>query len=204
MNMNQKDTACSGCSEESALKIVMLGGSSGALHPLACILGGLPDDFSLPVFVVNHLHADDNGGFAEYLGMLTSLSVIEPCDKTPMEAGVVYVAPANYHMLLEADGLISLSVDEKVNWSRPSIDVFFESAAVARGEDIVGIILSGANADGARGMMAIRQAGGLTIAQSPDEAESPTMPLAAINTGAVCEVLRADEIVKRLLGIGAA
>jgi two-component system chemotaxis response regulator CheB len=107
-------------------------------------------------------------------------------------------------MLLETDGLISLSVDEKVNWSRPSIDVFFESAAVARGEDIVGIILSGANADGARGMMAIRQAGGLTIAQSPDEAESPTMPLAAINTGAVCEVLRADEIVKRLLGIGAA
>ncbi len=202
--MKQEKTACPSLSETDALKIVMLGGSYGALHPLACILRALPDDFSLPLFVVNHLHADDNGGFAEYLDMLTSLSVIEPCDKTPVEAGVIYVAPANYHMLLETDGFISLSVDEKFNWSRPSIDVFFESAAVAWGENIVGIILSGANADGAQGMMAIRQAGGLTIAQSPDEAVSPTMPLAAINAGAVCEVLRVDEIVKRLLEIGAA
>ena len=112
-------------------------------------------------------------------------------------------APANYHMLVEKDGAIALTVDERVNWSRPSIDVLFESAARVWGKSLIAVILTGANADGAKGMQAVWKAGGHTIAQDPASARIPVMPQAAIDTGAVDEVLRLEEIGPRLADLGA-
>jgi len=182
-------------------KAVVIGSSAGGLEALDIIFAALPVDFALPVLVVQHLHQTDDGRFAAHLARAARLPVVEPCDKEPIEPGKIYAAPADYHMLAERDGTISLSVDGRVNWSRPSIDVLFESAALAWGPGVVAILLSGANADGARGMRAVRAAGGLTIAQDPAGAESPAMPQAAIDAGAVLEVLTTGEIGRRLAGL---
>lgn len=184
-------------------KAVVIGGSAGAVETLNVILSMLPKDFALPVLAVQHLHVSDNGSFALHMARATLLPVIEPCDKALIERGHVYTAPANYHMLVERDGTIGLSVDERVNWSRPSIDVLFESAAHTWGEALVAVILSGANADGAKGISAVKEAGGLTIAQDPASAQSPVMPQAAIETKAVDKVLRAEKIGRLLAEIGA-
>ncbi|MBN2232104.1 MAG: chemotaxis protein CheB [Deltaproteobacteria bacterium] len=183
-------------------KAVVIGGSAGGVEALATILPALPGDFVLPVLVVQHLHASDDGAFSFHLANLTQLPVAEPCDKTKVEPGRVYTAPANYHMLVERDGTIALSVEGRVNWSRPSIDVLFESAAQAWGEALIAVILSGANTDGARGILAVHAAGGLTIVQDPAEAGSVVMPQAAIATGAVAHVLPAGEIGRLLADLG--
>jgi two-component system chemotaxis response regulator CheB len=183
-------------------KAIVIGGSAGGVEALQVILQALPKDFALPVLVVQHLHPSDDGSFALHVATLTRLPVVEPCDKARIEPGCVYTAPANYHMLVERDGTISLSVEERVNWSRPSIDVLFESAALAWGEAVIAVILSGANADGVKGMIAVKEAGGLTIAQDPAEAWSRIMPQAAIDAGAVVSVLRADEIGRLLAKLG--
>jgi two-component system chemotaxis response regulator CheB len=172
------------------------------MDALFAILSALPSDFALPVLVVQHLHATDDGRFARYLDEMVALHVVEPCDKEPICPACVYVAPANYHMLVEKDGTVALSVDERVKWSRPSIDVLFESAARAWGEALIAVILSGVSDDGARGMSVVRSLGGLTIAQDPATAEHPTMPRAAIDAGAVDEVLSPEEIGQRLLERG--
>ncbi|MDO8805130.1 MAG: chemotaxis protein CheB [Elusimicrobiota bacterium] len=182
-------------------KAVVIGGSAGGVEALGIILAALPAGFALPVLVVQHLHPSDDGGFASHLGRLARLAVVEPCDKEIIERGKIYTAPANYHMLAERDGTIGLSVDERVNWSRPSIDVLFESAALAWGAGVVAIILSGASADGAKGMLAVREAGGLTIAQDPAGAGSPAMPQAAIAAGGVLEVLKAEDVGRLLAGL---
>jgi len=178
---------------------VVIGGSAGGVAALAALLPALKPGFPLPVLVVQHLHPSDDGSLAAHLGSLARLPVIEPADKTPIEPGKIYTAPANYHILVERDGTIGLSVDERVNWSRPSIDVLFESAALAWGPGAVAVLLSGANTDGARGLRAIKDAGGLTIAQEPAEAEYPVMPQAAVNSGAADKILKAAEI-GRFLG----
>lgn len=183
-------------------RYVVIGGSAGGVEALSAILSVLPADFSLPVLAVQHLHSSDDGNFALHMDRATRLHVVEPCDKEQIEHGHVYTAPANYHMLMERDGTIGLSVDERVNWSRPSIDVLFESAALACGESVVAVILSGANTDGSKGICAIRKAGGLTVAQDPMCAETPIMPQAAIDTGAVDEVLSVEDIGRLLTGLG--
>lgn len=162
----------------------------------------LPVDFALPIMVAQHLHAKDEGAYAKHVARLTRLPVVEACDKEPIESGYLYTAPANYHMLMERDGTIGLSIDEQVNCSRPSIDVLFESAALACGDAVVAVILSGASADGAKGICAIKKAGGLTIAQDPASAETPFMPQAAIDTGAVDEVLSTEQIGRLLATLG--
>jgi len=183
-------------------KAVVIGGSAGGIKALAAILSALPKDFALPVLAVQHLHSSDDGTFASHVASLTRLLVVEPCDKARIEPGRLYTAPANYHMLVERDFSISLSVEERVNWSRPSIDVLFESAALAWGEAVVAVILSGANPDGAKGIRVVKKAGGLTIAQDPADAESRVMPQAAIDTGAVDKVLRDEEIGRLLAELG--
>ncbi|MFZ2958745.1 MAG: chemotaxis protein CheB [Candidatus Ozemobacteraceae bacterium] len=180
-------------------QVVVMGGSAGGFEALEAILSTLPPDFPLPILVVNHLHPADHGSFARHLASILQLSVGEPSDKEQIVHGRIYVAPANYHMLVERNKTIALAVDEKVNWSRPSIDVLFESASRAFGESVIAVILSGANADGTKGMSAIRGAGGLTIAQDPSEAATPLMPQSAIDAGAANEVLRLKEIGKRLI-----
>ncbi len=182
-------------------KAIVIGGSAGGVAALEVILGGLPPDFRLPILVVQHLHLSDGGGLARHLARVTRLSVVEPCDKARIEPGHVYVAPANYHMLVERGGTVALSIDEKVNWSRPSLDVLFESAARAWGKSLIAIILSGANADGALGAATIKAWGGLVIAQDPTEAEHLFMPQAAINTGAVDQVLRSQEIGRLVMAL---
>ncbi len=183
-------------------RAVVIGGSAGGIKGLTAIFSLLTKDLELPVLVAQHLHPDDNGAFARHLARLTSLMVVEPWDKDRIEGGRVYVAPANYHMLVERNGTISLSVDERVNWSRPSIDVLFDSAAVAWGEAVVAVLLSGASADGAKGMLSVREAGGLTVAQDPDDAEYPFMPKSAIDAKAAEKVLQAKEIGRLLITLG--
>jgi two-component system chemotaxis response regulator CheB len=163
----------------------------------------LTSDFEVPVFVVQHLHPSDDGAFARHLSRISRLIVVEPCDKERIECGRIYAAPANYHMLVNRNGTISLSVDEKVNWSRPSIDVLFESAANAWREGVVAVLLSGASADGAKGMRSVKEAGGLTIAQDPASAEISLMPQSAIDAKAADKVLQAEEIGRLLAEIGA-
>jgi two-component system chemotaxis response regulator CheB len=182
-------------------QVVVIGGSTGGFNALASLIGMLPADFPLPILVVLHLHANDSEGFSEHLARETQLTVIEPCDKQVMLPGFIYTAPANYHMLLERDGSIVLSVDEKINWSRPSIDVLFESGARAWQAQVIAILLSGANRDGMQGMLAVHQAGGFTLVQEPASAESPIMPQAAITAGAVNEVLNTESIGKRLMAL---
>lgn len=183
-------------------QVVVIGGSAGGGEAFEVILAALPKEFELPILVVQHLHSSDDGAFAVRLAHRAQREVVEPCDKERIERGRVYIAPANYHMLVERDGTISLSVDERVKWSRPSIDVLFESAALAWGTAVIAVILSGASADGADGMRAVKDAGGLTVAQDPASAEHPVMPQAAIDRGVVDEVLRPEDIGRRLAGLG--
>ena len=183
-------------------EVVVMGGSAGGFKAFSAILSALPLDFPLPVLVVQHLCPGDDGLFARHLASTVKLPLIEPCDKQWIKQGHVYVAPANYHMLVEQKGTIALSVDAKVNWSRPSIDVLFESAALAFGGRAIAVLLSGANADGAAGMQKIKEAGGLTIVQDPATAEYPVMPQAAIDSGAGDEVLSVEQIGWRLIELG--
>jgi two-component system chemotaxis response regulator CheB len=177
---------------------VVMGGSAGGLEALERILPELTPAFAAPLLVVQHLHVSDNGLFAEHLTHIAPLPVVEPWDKTSLAPGRIYVAPANYHMLVERDGYISLSVDPRVNWSRPSIDVLFESAARVWGAGLVAVLLSGANTDGVRGLAAVRAVGGHTIAQDPAGAYTPVMPRAAVQAGVVDEVLTPQAIGRRL------
>ncbi|MFZ2804904.1 MAG: chemotaxis protein CheB [Desulfosalsimonadaceae bacterium] len=183
-------------------RVIVIGGSAGGFEALKVILSILPADFSLPILAVQHLHSADEGLFAQHLCCTSRLAVVTPCDKEQIHPGRVYVAPANYHMLVERNGVIALSIDEKVNWSRPSIDVLFESAAYAWGKRVIAIILSGANDDGTNGMRTVKWAGGLTIAQEPAGAEFPLMPQAAINAGVVDEILSLAQIGNRLIELG--
>lgn len=178
---------------------VVIGGSAGGVAALDALLSCLPDTFPLPLLVVQHLHASDGGAFCQHLARVVGARAVEAFDKCPIESGFIYTAPANYHMLVERHEAIALSVDERVNWSRPSIDVLFESAATAWGRAVIAIIFSGASADGAHGIRAIHRAGGFTIAQDPCTAEMAVMPQAAIDTGAVDEILAPGEIGARLL-----
>jgi two-component system chemotaxis response regulator CheB len=165
------------------------------------ILAPLPADFPIPLLIVQHLHKTDHSRFAAMLDASVPLSVTEAMDEQVVEPAHVYVAPSDYHVLVERDGTLALSVDPPVNWSRPSVDVLFESAARTFAERLIGVLLTGANADGARGLKLIRQLGGLTIAQDPATAESPVMPEAAIRLQAAEQVLSPDEIADRLLAL---
>ena len=179
---------------KSQYRSVVIGGSAGGIEILEQILFALPGDFEVPMLAVQHLHPSGGGYLIEHLNGVCALSVSEARDKEPVGTGHVYLAPADYHLLVERDETLSLSVDEKVNWSRPSIDVLFESAARVWGRALVGVILSGANSDGAAGMQAIKAFGGLTIAQSPQSCKQATMPQAVLDRHAAERVLNPEEI----------
>jgi two-component system, chemotaxis family, protein-glutamate methylesterase/glutaminase len=181
---------------------VVIGASAGGIEVLATLLKMLPDNFELCILVVQHLHPAGGEYLAEYLGGLCRLPVKEAMDKEPVTPGNVYIAPANYHLLVEKEETLALSTEEKVNWARPSIDVLFESAARAFGEKLVGILLSGANSDGAEGMHIIKQFGGLTIAQDPETAAYPVMPMSAVERGAAKQISAPEEIAELLVRAG--
>ncbi len=167
------------------------------------LLESVPPNLGLAVIVCTHLHPADEGRFARFLHERSALPVVEACDKQPIRPGVVYVAPAQYHLLVERQRTLALSTDERVRFSRPSIDVLFESAAHAYKAKLIGLLLSGANDDGADGLAAIRRLGGFTVAQDPTSAEYPEMPQIAIGRGAVCRVARPDELPSLIIGLAA-
>jgi two-component system chemotaxis response regulator CheB len=158
--------------------LVVVGTSWGGLHALRTLVGGLPDSFQMAVTLVQHRHRDSDHLLRTLLQEHSSLRVFEVEDKMPLEHGHIYVAPPNYHTLVEP-GYFSLSTEAPVRFSRPSIDVTFSSAADSYTHRTVGIILTGANADGADGLRRISDRGGLALVQDPETAESPAMPAAA-------------------------
>jgi len=178
---------------------IVVGGSAGAFDALSTLLADLPGEFTLPIVIVLHLPRHKPSVLPEVLAAKAGRPVREPQDKEPVSRSIIYVAPADYHLLIDRGLAFALSVDEPVNFSLPSIDVLFESAADALGARLVGVLLSGASADGARGLKAIEEAGGLAIVQAPEDASMPIMPNAAI---ALCEharVLPASDIREHLL-----
>jgi two-component system chemotaxis response regulator CheB len=174
-------------------ELVVIGCSMGGMHALQVIFDVLPKDFPLPIAVVQHRYRTSNEGLPAFLRRHSKLNVVDTVDKEWIRTGTVYLAPANYHLLVER-GELSLSVDEAVAYSRPSIDVLFESAADAYPGGVIGVVLTGANADGARGAKRIKQRGGFVIAQDPNTAESPAMPQAAIDATRVDRILPLDRI----------
>lgn len=160
-------------------EIVVVGTSWGGLAALRALATPLPRDLGLAIVVVQHRHKDSDRLLATLLQERTALTVCEIEDKQPVLPGFMFIAPPDYHLLIER-GHFSLSTDEPVRYSRPSIDVAFTTAADSYGARAVGVVLTGANADGAEGLAAVASHGGLAIVQSPATAESPTMPRAAL------------------------
>jgi two-component system, chemotaxis family, protein-glutamate methylesterase/glutaminase len=173
---------------------VVIGASAGALEALSAILPTLPANYKLPVIIVVHVPPDKKSLLAELFQAKCSIEVREAEDKEPIRGGTAYFAPPDYHLLVETDKSLSLSDDEPVFYSRPSIDVLFESAADAYGPSLIGIVLTGANRDGADGLKAIVEAGGMAIVQSPKEAYASAMPEAAIAECPGARVLTLKEI----------
>lgn len=154
----------------------------------------LPADFSLPILIVQHLSPSSDGYMPVFLNKISDIMVKEADEKEKIVPGIVYMAPPNYHLLIEEDETLSLSNESKINYSRPSIDVLFETASYAYGNELIGIILTGANNDGAKGLTEIRNAGGFCICQRPGEAEAEAMPLAAIELASPQKILKIEEI----------
>ena len=179
-------------------KVIVIGTSAGGLKVLKELFAALTPNFTLSVLVVQHLSPQSDGFMAHYLNKLSHLTIKEADAGELLLPNHAYIAPANYHLLVEKDHSLSLSVSEKVSYARPSIDVLFESAAEVFLDQLIGIVLTGANDDGAKGLINIHQFGGLTIVQDPAEAEVSAMPLAAIQTGKVDHVLGMSEIIKLL------
>lgn len=168
-----------------AYEAIVIGTSAGGFQALSILLEKLPSDYPLPIAVVQHRSRDSKYLFEEVLQSRCRIKIKQVDEKEVLKNGFVYIAPSDYHLLIETDGTFSLSCEPPVRFSRPSIDVFFESAALAYGDKLVGIILTGASDDGAAGISAICKSGGMTIAQDPDEAQYPYMVRASINTGCV-------------------
>jgi two-component system, chemotaxis family, protein-glutamate methylesterase/glutaminase len=160
-------------------KLIVIGTSLGGVTALRVLLSGLPTNFLVPIAIVQHRHRDSDNELSKFLQQQTPLPIREVEDKDELVAGHIYLAPADYHLLIES-GYFSLSTDDPVSYSRPSIDVLFESAADAYAEQVIGVILTGANQDGAKGLAKIKARGGVAIVQEPSTAESPTMPEAAL------------------------
>ena len=179
-------------------KAVVIGTSAGGLNALSKIFSGLNKKFKLPVLIVQHKHVDSDDYLAKHLGKISTLNFKEADEKESIKKGYVYLAPANYHLLVEEDFTLSLNIDEKVFYCRPAVDVLFETAAIAYGSDLIGILLTGANEDGAHGMEMIKIAGGMTIAQDPKCAEVEFMPQAAIKRIKVSKILTLENISKFL------
>lgn len=183
-------------------ELVVIGVSAGGLNALTRVLGALPANYPVPVVVVQHRSRDERSLLEEVLQVKCTIRIRQAEEKETMKAGTVYMAPPDYHLLIEDNHSLSLSYDAPVNFSRPSIDVLFESAASVYGTRLLAIILTGANADGAYGMKIVRQHGGMTIAEDPDSADYPEMPKAAIRTGSVQRIMTLDAIAEFLLAIG--
>lgn len=182
-------------------EVIAIGTSWGGLQALSTLLSGLSADVSAAIVIVQHrAPASSRGLLEELLRRRGDRPVLEPHDKQPIEPGHVYVAPADYHLLVE-DGRFALSTESRVQYARPSIDVLFESVADTYAERAIGIVLTGANQDGAAGLAAIKARGGVAVIQDPDTAERRTMPDAALAATVADAVLPLAEIPNFLYGL---
>lgn len=181
---------------------IVIGASAGAVDALSRILPALPADYPMAVLVVVHIPPDRSDLLAPLFQAKCRLVVKEAEDKEAILPGCVYFAPSDYHLLVEADRILSLSSDEPVLFSRPSIDVLFESAADAYGAALVGVILTGANEDGAAGLRAVAAAGGVALVEDPAAAFASAMPSAALRQCAQARSMSLDAIAAFLLRLG--
>lgn len=179
-------------------RALIIGGSAGSFQIVTRILNSLSPSFPLPVLLCLHRLKHVRSGFVEALSLKSNIPVAEPCDKEQLKAGKAYLAPANYHMFVELANRIALSTDEPVNHSRPSIDLSFITASNAYRDKLIGIILSGANRDGAFGLKKVADNGGVTIVQDPRESEVKTMPESALQLTKVDYVYSTDQIIRFL------
>jgi two-component system, chemotaxis family, protein-glutamate methylesterase/glutaminase len=181
--------------------LIVIGASWGGLHAVGEILAALPEDTDAAVVIAQHRRADAvEGGLAGLLRLRTALPVADVDDKAPIERGRVYLAPPDYHLLIQ-NGYFSLSKDAHVHYARPSIDVLFESAADAYRDRVIGVILTGANADGAQGLAEVKRRGGVAVVQDPGTAERREMPSAALAATVADAVLPLSEIGPFLYGL---
>jgi len=173
---------------------VVIGVSAGGMAALDTILPLLPKEFLLPLIIVSHRHPDSGDYLERHLGKKCALPVKQALRGEIITPGTVYIAPPDYHLQIESDFTFSLSLEAPVNFARPSIDVLFHAAAAAYGPRLIGIILTGANDDGSRGLKKIKEMGGLTVVQDPESAEIPQMPRAAIAAANPHHILHLREI----------
>ncbi|MGM0581098.1 MAG: chemotaxis protein CheB [Bacteroidota bacterium] len=183
---------------DNKYKAIVIGGSAGSFQGITQILSSIPADFSLPIILCLHRLKHVRNGFVEALSIKSIKPVVEPYDKENIKKGKVYLAPANYHLSIELGNSIALSTEEMFNNSRPSIDITLETAAYNYRDKLIGILLSGANKDGALGMKRIKDRKGLTIIQDPEECMIDTMPTAAKNITEIDYTLKVQEIIQFL------
>jgi len=180
-------------------RAIVIGASAGGMDAIKSILIPLQEGFPAPIIIVQHLSPHSDGYMAKYLNVLCKINVKEADEKERILPGNAYIAPANYHLLVERDETLSLTVDPKVNYSRPSIDILFESAAEVYENELIGIILTGGNGDGSKGLKMIKKFGGITIVQDPSTAEADFMPKAAIKFVEVDYILSLNNISNKLI-----
>ena len=184
-----------------AYGVVVIGSSLGGLEAVATVLAALPEGFPLPILIAQHRATvpPSDGELQAIWQRHTSLVVCDAEDKAPIVPGHVYVAPPDYHLMIEAPDLLALSTEGPVLWARPSIDVLFETAAEAYGDSVIGVMLTGASADGSQGLRAIRARGGCALVQEPTSAACDVMPRAALAATSVNHVLGLHDL-GRVLG----
>ena len=182
----------------NSYKAVVIGGSAGSFQGVVKILSQLPKGFPLPIIMCLHRLKHVRNGFVEALSLKSVVQVTEPNDKENIKKGAVYLAPSNYHMSVELGNYFSLSTEEMLNNSRPAIDITLGTCAYVYKEKLIGILLSGANRDGALGMKQIHDRGGVTIVQEPAECMIDTMPRAALALSKMDHTMKVDEIVQFL------
>lgn len=182
-------------------RAVVIGASAGGVDALAEILPKLPKTYPLPIIIVLHIPSDQPSLLAELFGSKTELLVKDADEKEAIQPGTIYFAPPDYHLLVERDRTFSLSQEDPVQFSRPSIDILFESAADAFGSHLIGVLLTGANQDGAEGLKRIQESGGLALVQDPATAQARAMPEAgcAALSASTEQILSLDEITRLLL-----
>jgi two-component system chemotaxis response regulator CheB len=185
-----------------AYEAIVVGVSSGGMSALKLIFSTLPTGFKPPIIVVQHISSHSDNQWIQLLNEKSRLEIKEADEKEVIQPGKVYIAPANYHLLIEKNKTFSLTIGERVNYARPSIDVLFESAAEAYKKELIGIVLTGSNHDGTIGLKRIQECGGLTIVQDPETSESPYMPSSAIAANKPDYILPLEGIVELLVKIG--
>ena len=187
---------------DKAFKAIVIGASAGGIKAISAIISKLPDDFKLPIIIALHMCEDESDGVGKVFGHKTGISVVDASDKMPIEKNNIYVSPPGYHLAVEPDRTFSLSLEPRINYSRPSIDVLLSSASEAYSDQLVGVILTGANSDGSSGLLNIKQRGGFTIVQDPKDAYQAEMPQSALDKiGLVDEVLQLEKIGQYLCGL---